>query len=70
LARGSLDGIEPGKTTNDFSDLDYTVSATFCSDLVTADGRANRIDSALLKAFEQRAQLIEAAAQQEKRMEQ
>jgi hypothetical protein len=46
------------------------VSATFCSDLVTADGRANRIYSVLLKAFEQRAQLFESVAQQEKQVEQ
>jgi hypothetical protein len=60
LARGGLDGIDPGKITNDFFDLDYTVTATFCADLVTDDVRAARIYSALLKAFERRAQTIEA----------
>jgi hypothetical protein len=60
LARGGLDGIDPGKITNDFFDLDYTVTATFCSDLITADERAGRIYSAMIRAFECRAQLIEA----------
>lgn len=59
LARGGLDGIDPGKITNDFFDLDYTVTATFCSDLVTQDQRAERIHSALIKTFERRAQTIE-----------
>lgn len=59
LARGGLEAIDPGKITNDFFDLDYTVTATFGSDLVTEDERATRIYSALLKAFERRTQIIE-----------
>lgn len=59
LARGGLDGIDPGKITNDFFDLDYCVTATFCCDLVTQDQRAGRIYSSLIKAFKDRAKLIE-----------
>ncbi len=59
LARGGLDTVDPEKLTNDFFDLDYTVTATYCSDLITEDGRASRIYSALLKAFERRAQIME-----------
>lgn len=39
LARGGLEGIDPVEITNDFSDLDYIVTATPCTDLVTEDRR-------------------------------
>lgn len=58
LAQGGLDGLDPGKITNDFFDLDYAVTATYCSGLVTADGRCNRVYSGLIKAFQERELLI------------
>jgi hypothetical protein len=58
LAQGGLEGLDPEKITNDIFDLDYTVTATYCCDLVTADGRAMRVYSGLMKAFQERERLI------------
>lgn len=55
LSLGGLDGTDPVKVTNDFFDLDYIVTATYCKELITEDQRAKRIFAALEKAFERRA---------------
>mgnify|MGYP003662944031 CR=1 FL=1 len=54
LAQGGLDGAKADKITNDFHDLDYICTATFCTDLVTDDRRANRVYSAMIDALERR----------------
>jgi len=58
LAQSGLCTADPARITNDFHDLDYICTATFCSDLATEDKRAARIYSALTKALEQRFQRI------------
>jgi hypothetical protein len=39
LAQGGLAGAKADKITNDFHDLDYIGTASFCVDLVTDDRR-------------------------------
>ena len=65
LAQGGLEGIEPSKITNDFHDLDYVRTATFCTDLVTDDKRASRVYGVVVTALERRWETIKAHANEQ-----
>ena len=58
LAQGGIESLEPEKITNDFHDLDYVVTATYCRSLETSDKRANRIYSGLRDGLERRLMLV------------
>jgi len=68
LAQGGIDGIAPEKITNDYHDLDYICTASFCTDLVTEDRRANRIYSGMIEALERRWQCVTLLAQKKQVM--
>ena len=61
LAKGGLDGVKPESITNDWFDMDYIVTATFCSGLLTKDKRVKRTYKALTKALERRYCKIDTA---------
>jgi len=63
LAQGGLDGTKADKITNDFHDLDYICTASFCIDLVTDDRRANRVYSAMIEALEMRWEHLKTLAE-------
>lgn len=65
LAQGGLDGAKANKITNDFHDLDYICTATFCTDMVTDDRRANRIYSVIIEALERRWAQLKTLAEAE-----
>lgn len=67
LARGGLDGAKPERISNDFFDLDYVVSATFGSGLLTRDQRAKRVYKYLMKALERRYSKIQTASKTAKK---
>ena len=54
LAQGGLDSIDATAITNDFLDIDYICTSTFCVDLATKDKRASRVNVRLSRALTKR----------------
>lgn len=59
LAHSGLTSSESSKVTNDFLDMDYVTSASFCHDLKTHDRRANRVYRTLMRSLDLRHESFE-----------
>jgi hypothetical protein len=59
VAQGGLESIDATAITNDFFDIDYVCTSTFCVDLATRDKRAIRVYQGLTQAFPKRWEYIQ-----------